>query len=130
MRADDAFWAARRVMAFTDDLIRAMVKTGQFSDPAAEQHLADVLIKRRDAIGRAYLATVNPVIDPVLSAAGVLTFGNAALERGLAAAPEFVRGRLGHVRQRHWHVQPNRRNRWPRSPRGALRTAERAGLGT
>ena len=33
MRADDAFWAARRVMAFTDDLIRAAVHTGQFSDP-------------------------------------------------------------------------------------------------
>ncbi len=29
MRADDAFWAARRVMAFTDDAIRAIVKTGQ-----------------------------------------------------------------------------------------------------
>ena len=55
MRADDAFWAARRVMAFTDDQIRAIVKTGQFTDAAAEQHLADVLIKRRDAIGRAYL---------------------------------------------------------------------------
>ena len=39
MRADDAFWAARRVMAFTDDLIRAAVHTGQFSDPAAERHL-------------------------------------------------------------------------------------------
>jgi hypothetical protein len=88
MRADDAFWAARRVMAFTDDQIRAVVKTGQFTDAAAEQHLADVLIKRRDAIGRAYLATVNPVIDPVLSAAGVLTFGNAAVERGLAPAPD------------------------------------------
>jgi hypothetical protein len=88
MRADDAFWAARRVMAFTDDQIRAIVKTGQLTDAAAEQHLADVLIKRRDAIGRAYLATVNPVIDPVLSAAGVLTFGNAAVERGLAPAPD------------------------------------------
>ena len=31
MRADDAFWAARRVMAFTDDLIRAVVKTGQLT---------------------------------------------------------------------------------------------------
>ncbi len=28
MRADDAFWAARRVMAFSDDLIRAAVHTG------------------------------------------------------------------------------------------------------
>jgi hypothetical protein len=32
--------------------------------------------------------TVNPVIDPALSAGGVLTFGNAAVERGLAAAPD------------------------------------------
>jgi hypothetical protein len=88
MCPDDAFWAARRVMAFTDDLIRAIVKTGQLTDAAAEQHLADVLIKRRDAIGRAYLATVNPVIDPALSAAGVLTFGNAAVERGLATPPD------------------------------------------
>ena len=60
MRADDAFWAARRVMAFSDELIRAGVKTGQFSEPAAEEYLADVLIKRRDAIGRAYLTAVNP----------------------------------------------------------------------
>ena len=42
MRDDDAFWAARRVMAFTDDLIRAAVNTGQFSDPAAEKYLGDV----------------------------------------------------------------------------------------
>ena len=31
LRADDAFWAARRVMAFTDELIRAAVHTGQFA---------------------------------------------------------------------------------------------------
>ena len=88
MRADDAFWAARRVMAFTDAQIRAIVKTAQLSDPVAERYLADVLIKRRDAIGRAYLTSVNPVVDPALSASGVLTFGNAAVERGLAKPPE------------------------------------------
>jgi hypothetical protein len=88
MQADDAFWAARRVMAFTDDLIRAVVKTGEFTDAAAEKHLADVLIKRRDAIGRAYFTAINPVVDPALSAAGVLTFGNAAVERGLTPAPD------------------------------------------
>ncbi len=88
MRADDAFWAAQRVMAFNDDLIRAIVKTGQIAEAAAEQHLAEVLIKRRDAIGRAYLTTVNPMINPALSGSGELTFGNAAVERGLAPAPE------------------------------------------
>ena len=50
LRDDDAFWAARRVAAFTDDLIRAAVHTGEFSDPAAEKYLGDVLIKRRDKI--------------------------------------------------------------------------------
>ena len=50
-RADDSFWAARRVMAFSDEMIRAIVKTGQYTDPQAEQLLADVLIQRRDKIG-------------------------------------------------------------------------------
>ena len=42
--------AARRVMAFSDDLIRAAVQTGQYSDPVAAAHLASVLRQRRDAI--------------------------------------------------------------------------------
>ena len=86
-RADDTFWAARRVMAFTDDMIRAAVRTGRYSDPEAEKHVADTLIARRDAIGRAWLTDVNPVIDPALDASGRLTFSNAAVAAGLAKAP-------------------------------------------
>jgi hypothetical protein len=87
MRGDDAFWAARRVMAFSDDLLRAAVHTGQFSDSAAERHLGAVLIKRRDAIGRAYLPAVNPVVDLQLRADGTLTFANAAVDARFAEAP-------------------------------------------
>ncbi len=86
-RADDSFWAARRVMAFSDDLIRAIVKTGQYSDPAAEKLLGDVLIERRDKIGFAYLNAVNPVIDVALDGSGALTFGNAAVAVGVAKPP-------------------------------------------
>ena len=86
-RADDSFWAARRVMAFSDDLIRAIVKTGQYSDPAAEKLLGDVLIERRDKIGSAYLNAVNPVIDVALDGSGALTFGNAAVAVGVAKPP-------------------------------------------
>lgn len=86
-RPDDTFWAARRVMAFTEDMIRAAVKTGQYSDPAAEKHIADTLIARRDTIGRAWLTDVNPVIDPALDASGTLTFANAAVNAGVAKAP-------------------------------------------
>ena len=87
LRGDDAFWAARRVMAFSDDLIRAAVRSGRYRDPAAELHLASTLIKRRDAIGRAYLTAVNPVVDPALDASGTLTFRNAAVSAGFAMPP-------------------------------------------
>src|SRR5215210_5646484 len=86
-RPDDTFWAARRVMAFTDEMIRAAVKAGQYSDPAAEKHIADTLIARRDAIGRVWLTDVNPVVDPAMDASGALTFKNAAVAAGMAQAP-------------------------------------------
>jgi hypothetical protein len=86
-RADDNFWAARRVMAFSDDMIRAVAATGQYSDGAAAEHLARTLIKRRDAIGRAYLTAINPITDPLLDAGGVLTFHNAAVDARVAEHP-------------------------------------------
>jgi hypothetical protein len=87
-RPDDTFWAARRVMAFTDDMIRAAVQTGQYSDPAAEKFIVDTLIARRDAIGRAWLTNVNPVIEPELDGAGAIRFKNAAVDAGVAKPPE------------------------------------------
>lgn len=87
MRDDDAFWAARRVMAFSDELVRAAVEAGEFSDPRAAAYLADVLIKRRDKIGQAYLPRINPIVDPALSATGALTFGNAAVQHRVATPP-------------------------------------------
>ncbi len=91
LRADDAFWAARRVMAFSDDLIRAAVRTGQYRDPAAELHLASVLIKRRDAIGRRLPDRDQSDRRAKLDAAGTLTFANAATAAGFAAAPAGYR---------------------------------------
>jgi hypothetical protein len=91
MRDDDAFWAARRVAAFSDDLIRALVHTGQFSDPAAEKLLADVLIKRREKVKSVYLTAVNPVVNPRLDANGRLTVENAAIDNGVAKGPVTYR---------------------------------------
>jgi hypothetical protein len=90
-RPDDSFWAARRVKAFSDEMIRAIAATGQYSDPAAAKYLGDVLIKRRDAIARTYLPAMNPISDPALDGAGVLTFRNAATDANVAAAPATYR---------------------------------------
>jgi len=90
LRDDDAFWAARRIAAFTDDMIRAVVHSGQFSNPAAEKYLADVLIQRRETIKRIYLTQVNPIGDVRLDAQG-LSFGNAAVAAGVAQDPAAYR---------------------------------------
>ncbi len=89
LRDDDAFWAALRVAAFTDELIRAAVHQGQYSDPKAEKLLGDVLIKRRDKIRSIYLTAVNPIVSPRLDATGRLTFENAAVTQSVATAPSM-----------------------------------------
>jgi hypothetical protein len=86
-RPDDNFWAARRVMAFSDDTIRAVAATGQYGNEAAPALLAQVLIQRRDAIGRVYLNAINPVVEIALDPAGLLTFENAAVDAGVGAEP-------------------------------------------
>ena len=53
---EDTFWAAEQVMCFTNDDIRALVSTGQYSDPAAADYLVKTLAARRDAIGKAWLS--------------------------------------------------------------------------
>jgi hypothetical protein len=86
-RGDDEFWAARRVAAFTDEMIGAAAATAEFSDPAAARLLTSVLIKRRDKIAQAYLPAINPLVDFALSDAGALTFRNAAVDAKVAEAP-------------------------------------------
>jgi len=88
MQREDAFWATRIVMRFTDEMIRAMVETGQLNDPAASDYLVQTLIKRRDKIIRYYLPQINPLDEfhltgePGLSLR--LAFTNLGLEAGLA----------------------------------------------
>ncbi|HWR54183.1 MAG TPA: hypothetical protein VN428_23940 [Bryobacteraceae bacterium] len=51
---EDSYWAARRVMAFTDEEIRAIVETAQYTDPRATEWITRTLIVRRDKIARTF----------------------------------------------------------------------------
>ncbi len=86
-RTDDTFWAALRVMAFTDDLIRAAVTTGGYTDPAAEKLLSDILIQRRNKIGQVYFSRINPLTRFALADDGVLTFENPAVRAQFEKPP-------------------------------------------
>jgi hypothetical protein len=90
-RAEDKFWAARKLMALTTDMLRAAVRSGEFGDPKSEEFLVHALAQRRDAIGRRYLAAVNPIVDPMLDVDGRLTFDNAAVDADVARAPQGYR---------------------------------------
>jgi hypothetical protein len=86
-RDDDTFWAALRVAAFTDEMIRAAVREGRYADPAAEQMLADVLILRRNKIAQTYLTKITPLTRFGMDDAHTLTFEHAAARAGVARPP-------------------------------------------
>jgi hypothetical protein len=89
-RLDDKFWAAWKLTALRTPLLRAAVRAGEFGDADAEDFLVRALAERRDAIARAYLTAVNPIVDPQL-ADGTLTFTNAAVDADVARAPRSYR---------------------------------------
>lgn len=83
---DDTYWAAKKVMAFTDEDLRALVSLAQFSDPEAAEWLITCLIKRRDRVGDVYFRRVLPV-DDFRVVGGVLKFDHLGRKYGLFEAP-------------------------------------------
>ena len=79
---DDEFWAAKQVMAFSDEDIRTIVKTGELTDPAAENYLVQRLIRRRDKIGKTFFAKVLP-LDRFAVRSDELVFEDLAKKHGM-----------------------------------------------
>lgn len=73
MDEEDAVWAAKQIARFTDGEIRAIVKTGVYSDPRAAEYIAQTLIARRDRIVAAYL-TNRLVADHFRMTGNILAF--------------------------------------------------------
>ena len=89
MTPQDALWATRTVMRFSDEAVRAIVQTGKIDNPEAEDYLVDTLIERRDKIVRYYLTQINPLDGFTLSAAAdgesSLEFVNLGVEAGFGS---------------------------------------------
>ena len=86
---DDKYWAAKQVMAFTDDDIRALVKSGEYSDPRAVEWLSECLIRRRDKIGKAFFSDVLP-LDEFKIEDGRLTFKHLGAHYGFVPEPSYT----------------------------------------
>ena len=79
----DGFWAAKLLMNFSDEDIRAMVKAGQYSDMKDAETIVKTLIERRDMIVRYWFLRANP-LDGFLFSGGKLSFKDLAVEHGFA----------------------------------------------
>ena len=55
----DLYWGAKIVMRFRREHIAAVVDEAQFSNQAAAAYLVDTLVRRRDMVGRAWIANVT-----------------------------------------------------------------------
>ena len=94
MLPEDALWATRTVMRFSDEMIRTIVDTGRITDLEAASYLVATLIKRRDKIVRHYLNLLNPLDGFQVSERGrasqELDFKNLGLEAGLAPSSSYT----------------------------------------
>ncbi len=87
---EDGFWATKIVSRFSDEMVRAIVETGGYSDQRTVSYLTQTLIQRRDKIIAHYFAQLNP-LDSFRLTDGHLEFDNLgeAFSLGEAEAYEY-----------------------------------------
>ncbi len=81
MTRADGYWAAKIIMAFKDEDIRAIIKTGKLSEAADEENIFTLLKERRDAIGRYWFSQASPAENFKLGG-GKFSFSDLEAERG------------------------------------------------
>jgi hypothetical protein len=89
MDSEDAFWAAKQVAALSDAEIRALVETGEYSDPRAADWVTECLIRRRDKIAQAWFSKALP-LDRFRVVAGELTFDDLGASRDVGKQRQYT----------------------------------------
>jgi len=91
MENEDAFWATKIVMRFSNEMIRAIVQTGQLIDKEAENYLVETLIQRKEKIVNYYLSQLNPLDEFLLTKTSTnrVDFKNLGLEAGLSKEASY-----------------------------------------
>lgn len=89
MDDSDAYWGAKIVTAFSGETIRKLAEAGEYSLPEVARHIEQVLLKRRDAVGRYWFGRITPLEEFRLSFSDerrTLGFRDLAVERGYVDA--------------------------------------------
>jgi hypothetical protein len=118
---DDDYWAAKQVMAFTDDDIRAIVETAKFTDPRSTEYIVKTLAERRDKIGRVYFSKVLP-LDHFHIENQELVFDDLGVQYGFQSARSYqVRwSEFDNIHQQHTPIPGNGSARLPQAAAQAV----------
>jgi hypothetical protein len=79
MTARDAFWAAKILMKFTPEELRAIVKRGQYTEEHNTSYFHKVLVERQQKCGKWGIELLNP-LDEFRVEGGELRFTNLSEE--------------------------------------------------
>ncbi len=85
----DGFWAAKIIHSFSDEDIKAIVKTGDYTDSEDADYIAKVLSERRDIVTRYWFTHANP-LDNFEYSGNKLTFDDLAVKAGFESADNTV----------------------------------------
>jgi len=61
MTSEDAYWATRVILAFSEDELRRIIDTAEYTDPKVADHLFKTLVERRQHIARHWFRDINPI---------------------------------------------------------------------
>jgi hypothetical protein len=112
---DYDYWAAKQVMAFTDDDIRVIVETARLTDSRSAEYIVTTLEKRRDKIGRTFFSKILP-LDHFRVVNRELLFDDLAVQYGFQAARAYeVRwSKFDNIQQKHEPLSGTGSNHLPR----------------
>ncbi|MBA3641155.1 MAG: hypothetical protein H0W53_18185 [Acidobacteria bacterium] len=87
-RPEDRFWAARIIARISDEAIKGIVASAQYSDPRSTEYMTETILARKAKVLMSWLNGSNPAVDFALDPDGRLTFQNAAVEAGVSKAAD------------------------------------------
>ena len=66
----DAFWAAKIIMKVKPEVLKGVIKSGDYSNPESEEYIYNTLIERQKLIGQYWFSMVTPLDEFEFSSSG------------------------------------------------------------
>jgi hypothetical protein len=91
MTHEDAFWATRIILSFSESELFEIVKTAEYSDPRATHYVHKTLLDRRHIIAAHWMDEVNPLANFQIASSPnpeevALRFEDLLVKHGVASA--------------------------------------------